>query len=101
MVRAEKRIQEKANVMQRIARRKNMIEIGVRDSASRTIGYVQSKMNNLRNARAVKFTIGAVDRATRVIGGIKRSITSIPTMVTIAVSYMGVKISVMPRLEQP
>lgn len=91
MARAEKSIQDKANVMQRIARRKQMIEIGVRDSASRTIGYVQSKMNNLRNARAVKFTIGAVDRATRVIGRIKRSITSIPAVVTIALSYVGVQ----------
>lgn len=91
MARAEKSIQEKANVMQRIARRKQMIEIGVRDSASRTIGYVQSKMNNLRNARAVTFTIGAVDRATRVIGGIKRSITSIPAVVTIALSYVGIQ----------
>jgi len=91
MTRAEKRIQEKANVMQRIARRKQMIEIGVRDSASRTIGYVQSKMNNLRNARAVTFTIKAIDRATRIIGGIRRSITSIPAMVTVALSYVGIK----------
>ncbi|MCL1701628.1 hypothetical protein [Lysinibacillus sp. Bpr_S20] len=91
MARAEKSIQDKANVMQRIGRRKQMIEIGVRDSASRTIGYVQSKMNNLRNARAITFTIGAIDRATRVLGGIRRSITSIPAVVTIALSYVGVQ----------
>ncbi|MGE7672983.1 hypothetical protein ACQKMV_05265 [Lysinibacillus sp. NPDC094403] len=91
MSRVEKRMQEKANLMQRIARRKQMIEIGVRDRASRTIGYVQSKLNNIRNARVVTFTIKAIDRATRVLGGIRRSITSIPAMITVALSYVGIQ----------
>lgn len=91
MSRVEKRMHEKANLVQRIARRKQMIEIGVRDRASRTIGYIQSKLNNIRNARIVTFTIRAIDRATRILGGLRRSITSIPTMVTIALSYVGIK----------
>lgn len=91
MSRVEKRMQEKANLIQRIARRKQMIELGVRDRASRTIGYVQSKLNNIRNARIVTFTIKAIDRATRILGGIRRSITSIPTMITVALSYVGIK----------
>ncbi|MEK5068109.1 hypothetical protein [Sporosarcina sp. FSL K6-1508] len=59
------------------------------DHATRVITGVNSLIHRTAN-RSYSFTLRAVDMATRTLGGIKRAITSIPAMVTVALSVVGV-----------
>lgn len=59
------------------------------DHATRVISGVNSFIHRVAG-RSYNFTMRAVDMASRALGGIRRAITSIPAVVTIALSVIGV-----------
>lgn len=73
--------------LDRMSKRRDLI-IGVKDFATRTINKIDRMTNRLIRG-SYRFTIKAIDRATRIIGAIKRRIFSIPTMITVGLSFVG------------
>ncbi|MGE6260867.1 hypothetical protein ACQKCU_23825 [Heyndrickxia sporothermodurans] len=65
------------------------IAIRAMDHASKTIRVVDRSVNRLAN-RSYKVTVWSVDKASRTIGAIRRSLTSIPSMITVALAVVGI-----------
>lgn len=74
-----------------LQRAKANIGVTVKDNATRVLGRIQGTWNSFRRNPVTRVTIFAVDRAMRTLQGIRRSVLSIPTMITIGLSYVGVK----------
>lgn len=58
------------------------------DKASRVVSRVSSYIHRVAG-RSYRFTLRAYDMASRAIGGVRRALTSIPAMVTVALSVIG------------
>lgn len=74
-----------------LQRAKATVQLAVRDNASRVMDRVRGTWNSFRSHPVTRLTITAVDRARRILSGIKNTILSIPTMITIGLSYVGIK----------
>lgn len=74
--------------LDRMNKRRDLI-IGVKDFATQTINRIDRMTNRLIRG-SYRFSIKAIDRATRIVGAIKRSIFSIPTAITVALSVVGI-----------
>lgn len=74
-----------------LQRAKATIEVNARDRATRVLRGVRGTWNTFRRNPMVRLTVFAVDRAIGTLRSIRRMITSIPTMITIGLSYVGVK----------
>jgi SLT domain-containing protein len=66
------------------------ILIKVADRASKTIGLIDRSVHRLAS-RSYSVTVKGIDMATRTIGAVRNSLTSLPGMVTIGLSVAGVK----------
>lgn len=76
----------KVKSLQRI---KANIEIGVKDRASRTLERVKAMYDGFRRDPLVRLTVTAIDRAYRVLNGIRKMIFSIPSLITIGVGVIA------------
>lgn len=76
-------------IMKEAAGRTWNLTINAVDKASRVISGINSFVHRVAG-RSYRFTIRAVDMASRAVRGIFRAITSIPAMITIGLSIVGV-----------
>lgn len=89
--RATKTVESFGSKVKSLQRAKANIGIAVKDNATRVLGRIQGTWNSFRRNPVTRLTIFAADRAMRTLQGIRRSVLSIPTMITIGLSYVGVK----------
>ena len=74
-----------------LQRAKATVEVAVRDNASRVLDRIRGSWDGFRHNPITRLTVSAVDRAMGVLRGIKNTVLSIPTMITIGLSYVGIK----------
>lgn len=74
-----------------LQRAKANIQVAVKDNATRVLGRIRNTWDSFRRHPVTRITITAVDRAMRILRGIRNTVLSIPTMITIGLSYVGIK----------
>lgn len=75
--------------MERRLRRRQELVIGAKDRATAIMARIDRTANRLIKG-SYNLTVKAIDRATRVLGSIRRGIFSIPSLITVALSVVGV-----------
>lgn len=89
--RATKTFQSFGNKVKSLQRAKATVELAVKDNATRVMDRVRGTWESFKRNPITRLTVTAVDRAMRILRGIKNTVLSIPTMITIGLSYIGVK----------
>lgn len=89
--RATKTFQSFGNKVKSLQRAKATVELAVKDNATRVMDRVRGTWESFKRNPITRLTVTAVDRAMRVLRGIKNTVLSIPTMITIGLSYVGIK----------
>lgn len=77
--------------MKALQRAKATVEVAVKDNATRVLNRVHGTWDGFRRDPIIRLSVYAVDRATGILHGVKNMITSIPTLITIGLSYVGIK----------
>lgn len=89
--RATKAFQSFGSKVKSLQRAKATVELAVKDNATRVMDRVRGSWESFRRNPITRLTVTAVDRAMRILRGVKNTVLSIPTMITIGLSYVGVK----------
>lgn len=89
--RTTKTFESFGNRIKSLQRAKANIQVSVKDGATRVLGRIQATWDSFRRNPITRITVSAVDRAMRILRGIKNTVLSIPTMITIGLSYVGIK----------
>lgn len=77
------------NRVSSLRRAKATVEVAVRDNATSTLNRVKGVWNGFRRDPIVRLSVFAVDRATRVLNGIRKAVFSIPTMVSVGIGVIA------------
>lgn len=67
------------------------IKIGIKDNATRGLRAIQSRWDGFKRNPVVRLTVWTVDRSLATLRMIKNMIFSIPTMITVGLSVVGIK----------
>lgn len=89
--RTMKTVESFGNKIKSVQRAKATVELAVKDNATRVMDRVRGSWESFRRNPITRLTVTAVDRAMRVLRGIRNTVLSIPTMITIGLSYVGIK----------
>lgn len=81
--------EKKLSQLERTARRKGDLQVRLRDRASRGLQAVQQGWERLGRSRVATLAVNAHDRASSVLRGVGRVVTSIPTMISIGIGVVG------------